>query len=151
MSSAGLLRSTGVTRLHRYYEPLRLPTEPTDGYLFPRAVACSLARRVGRLAGSLRFLLSLSAPAVRSHPGGFDRCVCSLLRGRWRLHLSWRAGHPQLFNEAESGSLSLRLMPSSSRASDRRVIPWPVWLTTWRTSTYHGSYLSTNKTQQTYP
>ena len=37
--SAGFLRSTGVTPLRRYYEPLRLPTEPKRGYVFPRFVA----------------------------------------------------------------------------------------------------------------
>jgi hypothetical protein len=37
-SPAGSLRSTGVTRLHRYYEPLRRPTQPNRGYSFPRFV-----------------------------------------------------------------------------------------------------------------
>jgi hypothetical protein len=36
--SAGVLRSTGVTPLHHYYGPLRLPNEPADGYLFPPTV-----------------------------------------------------------------------------------------------------------------
>ncbi len=83
-SSAGLLRSTDVTPLHRYYEPLRLPIEPAGGYLFPHAAAGPLAPRADCPTGSLRFLLSLSAPAARSHPGGPDRCVCSLLDGRWQ-------------------------------------------------------------------
>jgi hypothetical protein len=38
VSSAGVLRSTGVTPLRRYYGPLRLPTESADGYLFPPPV-----------------------------------------------------------------------------------------------------------------
>ena len=33
-------------------------------------------------AGPLRFPIDLSTPAVPYHPGGPDRCVCSLLRGR---------------------------------------------------------------------
>jgi hypothetical protein len=37
-SPAGSLRSTRVTRLRRYYEPLRLPTQPSRGYSFPRFV-----------------------------------------------------------------------------------------------------------------
>ena len=37
-SLAGLLRSTGVTPFHHYYEPLRLPCQPRRGYGFPRPV-----------------------------------------------------------------------------------------------------------------
>ena len=37
--SAGVLRSTGVTPLHHYYDPLRLPAVSSDGYLFPPPVA----------------------------------------------------------------------------------------------------------------
>ena len=37
-SLAGPLRSTGITPLQRYYEPLRLPIEPPRGYGFPRLV-----------------------------------------------------------------------------------------------------------------
>ena len=37
-SLAGLLGSTGVTPLPGYYEPIRLPARPTDGYVFPSAV-----------------------------------------------------------------------------------------------------------------
>ena len=41
-SLAGLLRSTGITPLHHYYEPLRLPYQPRLGYWFPRPVGFPL-------------------------------------------------------------------------------------------------------------
>ena len=37
-SPAGSLRSPGITQVPRYYEPLRLPIQPSVGYLFPSAV-----------------------------------------------------------------------------------------------------------------
>jgi hypothetical protein len=81
---AGSLGSTGVTRLRRYYEPLRLPTRPSDGYLFPPSVerpapADPLTGPV--LSGSWT---TLSVPADLSRPGEPDRCTCSLLHGRWQ-------------------------------------------------------------------
>ena len=39
MSPVGALRSTGVTPLRRYYDPLRLLSGPHDGYSFPPRVA----------------------------------------------------------------------------------------------------------------
>src|SRR5580698_1995836 len=38
MCPAGVLGSTGVTPLPRYYDPLRLPTWPTGSYGFPSVV-----------------------------------------------------------------------------------------------------------------
>jgi hypothetical protein len=52
MSSAGSLRSAGVTRPRRYYEPLRLPPPPPRGYVFPRVVV------VGRPTGGTETGLS---------------------------------------------------------------------------------------------
>jgi hypothetical protein len=100
---------------------------PSDSQTSPATVIYSRGQfgaplQVSHSAGSLRFLVDLSIPAVRSHPGGFDRCVCSLLRGRYWLHPFWRAGHPQLLNEAETGSLSLRLAPSPSEASHHGLL-----------------------------
>jgi hypothetical protein len=115
---AGSLRSTGITRLRRYYEPLRLPTWPKAGYEFPVSVGGGSSEPCTRHAGSLRFLVYLSTPAVLNHPGGPGRCTCSWLRGRCWLHHLRKDGHPQQFNEAESGSLTLRLTPLRSEASD---------------------------------
>jgi hypothetical protein len=38
MNPAGVLGSTGVTPLRRYYDPLRLPARPGGGYWFPPLV-----------------------------------------------------------------------------------------------------------------
>ena len=40
----GALRSTGVTRLPRYYDPLRLLPRPEGGYGFPHSVAAEHSR-----------------------------------------------------------------------------------------------------------
>ncbi len=37
-SAVGVLRSTGITPLPHYYDPLRLPTRPHTGYVFPARV-----------------------------------------------------------------------------------------------------------------
>ena len=53
---AGDLGSTAVTPLPRYYVPLRLPTKPARGYVFPWAVVPTQALSWDHRAGSLRFL-----------------------------------------------------------------------------------------------
>ena len=118
---AGSLRSAGVTRLRCYYEPLRLPTWPAAGYEFPSSVGGGSPEPPTCHAGSLRFLVHLSTPAVLNHPGGPDRCIRSWLHDRCWLHPSWRNGHPRLRNEAESGSLALRLTPLLSKASNAEL------------------------------
>ncbi len=45
-------------------------------------------------------------------------------------------------NEAESGSLTLRLMRSAHGASARGLLPRTARLPTWGTSKYHVNYLS---------
>jgi hypothetical protein len=77
---AGLLGSAGVTPLPRYYEPNRLPFEPRRSYEFPRPVDGAEVHRHSN--GSLRFLTTLSASAIPSHPGELNRCTCSLLHDR---------------------------------------------------------------------
>ena len=79
-SLAGLLGSTGITPLPCYYEPIRLPARPTDGYVFPLAVEAFGLTGPG-LPGSLT---DLSARAVPNHPGGLDGCTCSWLDRRWQ-------------------------------------------------------------------
>ena len=54
-------------------------------------------------------------------------------------------------NEAEMGSLTLRLTPSPSEASERGIAPTSARSTTWRTNNFHGQYLSTNKNNQASP
>jgi hypothetical protein len=62
-------------------------TAPSDSRLGRQAVMVSrrsLIRIPDHQAGSLRFLIDLSTPAVPYHPGGLVRCICSLLHGRWQ-------------------------------------------------------------------
>ncbi len=76
------------------------------------------ALSLGHPDGSLRFLVDLSTPAALNHPGESGRCKCSLLHGRFRaspLLEGWPL--PISFNEAESGSLALRLTSSRLQAS----------------------------------
>jgi len=64
------LPSTGVTRLHRYYDPVRLPSDPPPyATLKPRP-------SIERVSPVARFTL----PACRAHyPGGSNGCTCRLL------------------------------------------------------------------------
>jgi len=91
----------------------------------------------------------LSARAVPSHPGKPGVHPCSLFihrqqasphSGGWPLS-PWR-------NEAETGSLALRLMRSAFGASTMGLLPSAARLPTWRTSKYHGNYLSSCKVCQ---
>ena len=72
------------------------------------------------LSGSV---FNLSTPAVLSHPGEPVHCIRSLLRGRCWLHPFWRVGRSQWFNEAETGSLALRLTFSFPQAPSARSLP----------------------------
>ena len=74
------LRSTRVTRLPRYYEPVRLPTSPPGGYVFPPAVE-GITLAMPGLPGSSA---NLSARAVPSHPDEPDGFFGSLLLRRWQ-------------------------------------------------------------------
>jgi hypothetical protein len=93
--------------LSTHYEPVRLPTRPPRGYLFPQGVGSR------RLAGSPRFL-GRSVLARRLLPPRKVRRVLlpvasPSISGFTTL---WRAGHLPLPNEAEMSSLALRLTSS---------------------------------------
>ena len=88
-SLAGLLGSTDITPLPRYYEPIRLPARPADGYVFPPAVEARGLIGPG-LSGSST---DLSARAVPYHPGRPAGCLRSLLDRR-RLASPSLAGWP---------------------------------------------------------
>ena len=88
-SLAGLLGSTGVTPLPRYYEPIRLPARPTDGYVFPLAVEGRALTGPG-LPGSLT---DLSARAVPYHPGRPGDRNRSFYDRRWQAS-PYPAGWP---------------------------------------------------------
>lgn len=80
MPTVGPLRSTGVTPLPRYYGPLRLPTQPQVGYVFPTHVAHNSSTTSG-LPGSSA---DLCVRAVPNHPGRSDGCSRSFLPHRRR-------------------------------------------------------------------
>ena len=83
--SPGVLRSVGITRLHRYYDPIRLPKRPSP-VIHSRVQLDEVAlqrfadHRPVRRLGSPKFLISLSTPAVPFHPGSLIACICLLLR-----------------------------------------------------------------------
>ena len=54
------------------------------------------------------------APSPTTPESPTTASACCFIAGS-RLHHLWKAGHSQLRNEAESGSLALRLTPSSAR------------------------------------
>ena len=89
---AGILRSTGITRLRSYYDPLRLPTAQPHRLFIPGSVS-GHNPRAADLSGSVTFL---SMRAVRSHPGELDHCTCLCLRRPYWLHPSWRADRSHL-------------------------------------------------------
>ncbi len=111
------LRSTRVTRLPRYYEPVRLPMRPAFGYVFPKSVEV-ITLAVPVLPGSSA---NLSARATLFHPGEPNGFFSSLFP-RWWQASPTLAGWPTrtLRNEADSGSLTLQLTPSLSGASTRQ-------------------------------
>jgi len=89
--SAGVLRSAGVTRFLRYYDPLRLPPSPGSRLCLPAGCWRRSPDRQ-HADGSLRFLNGLSPSAVLSHPEELDRCVRSLLHDRCWLRHCWQVG-----------------------------------------------------------
>ena len=66
----------------------------------------------------------LSARAVPNHPGRSNGCICSFLHHQRRASpLSGGLATLQLRNEAESGSLALRLARSLGGASTLWITP----------------------------
>jgi hypothetical protein len=128
MCPAGPLRSTGVTPLLRYYAPRRFPVPPSDSFT---------RRRLGstRGTGPPRFLTDLSTRAALNHPGQtrrvspitFPPITGFTISGRLAVcmvpAIARSLPRTEVRNEAESGSLALRLTSSPSRASSARL-PW---------------------------
>jgi hypothetical protein len=123
--SAGLLRSTSVTRLPSYYEPLRLPIGSSRGYLFPPGVGLGPTRRRPPARVSQVPDCSVDARCPLSPRGARPLHMFVASRSMVRLHLFWRAGHSQLRHEAETGSLALRLASLPSGASDGGLLRRP--------------------------
>ena len=112
-----------VTRLHRYYEPLRLPTGPPAVIYSRLALAADSPDPTAARSGSLRFLIDLST-ARRPQPPRGARPLHLLVASRYDAGFtSGRLATPNLRNEAETGSLALRLTSSPSGASAPRITP----------------------------
>jgi hypothetical protein len=151
-SLAGPLRSTGITPLQRYYEPLRLPVEPRRSYGFPHLVDAWPTRQeslervsqvpddsVGircplspRRARSLRLFVASRSMAGFTPPGGLATLDC--------------------LTRPDSGSrFRITADAFAFRGSDRRITPTAARSGTWRTNNYPGQYLSTDKNRQALP
>ncbi len=122
-SSVGTLRSTVVTRFLATMVPSDSQSRPPAGYGFPEGVG---GPRPGHPDGPLRFLdgpLRTRRPLSPREAGKVHALVASLaVTGFTTL---WRAGHLRLRNEAESGSLALRLARSLPGASTTGLRPTP--------------------------
>jgi hypothetical protein len=128
--SAGRLRSTGITRLPRYYEPLRLPPEPRSGYLFPYRVDRRPTRRSpGRASQVPDCSVGIRRPLSPRRVRPLLEFVAS--RSMAGFALSGGMATLKLCNEAETGSLALRLTPSLSKASRRWIAPTLARSATW--------------------
>jgi len=137
---AGFLRSAAVTRFRRYYEPIRLPTRPTGGYLFPTVVGYEAPRVAAISPGLPGSWLIFRRPPSALTPGNIGRRTRSLLGGRHRASPflgGWP--FPCRINEAETGSLSLRLTSSPFQAPAERLPYSTAGSATCRTSNFTWS------------
>jgi hypothetical protein len=129
--SAGSLRSPGITRLQRYYEPLRLPPEPRPGYLFP----CRVDRRPTRRQSPERVSqvpdcsVGIRRPLSPRRARPLRMFVAS--RSMPGFAISGRLATLDWCNEAETGSLALRLTPLPSEASSHGIAPTLARSATW--------------------
>ena len=121
---AVLLPSSGPWVRQGPFAPRELPRflatmTPSDSRLGRQAVMVSrrsLIRITDHQAGSLRFLVDLSTPAVPYHPEEPDRCMNSLLHGRFQAS-PFPGGWPlPLCVTRPKGSLALRLTSLRSQA-----------------------------------
>ena len=118
VNPVGVLRSTGVTPLPRYYGPLRLPAWPSPGYSFPRPVEPpSQVVSPGRVSQVPQSICR--RPPSSTTPGSPTAAHARSFTVGCRLHPFGKVGRSQLlgFNEAGTGSLALRLTSAPSRAS----------------------------------
>ena len=140
---AGDLGSTGVTPLPRYYVPLRLPTGPASGYGFPRAVDPSSGPEFGSPGRVSQVPRSICRhPPSSTTPGSPTAARARYLAVGSRLRRFGKVSHSQLlgFNEAESGSLALRLTSLHSQAS-----------TGWSPITPLGSFMANEQLPWSVP
>ena len=139
VTSVGILRSTGITRLPRYYDPIRFPPCRPHGYVFP----CRRSGYQPQQDGPPRFLdrsIAARHPLSPRGAGSMPMSVASrpVLASSsladWPLPLSC--------NEAGTGSLALRLTASPSEASNASLLSTPARSATCLTDNLHGRLLS---------
>jgi hypothetical protein len=114
------LRSTGVTPLPRYYEPLRLPCLQPAAYSFAACLVAS-PQPVARVSQPAQpnFPCALSPLTPESSGIALKRLFTP---DDW-LQPFWKSGRSHLwFNEADSGSLALRLTGLFHGASTQRLL-----------------------------
>jgi len=141
------LCSTGVTPLLGYYGPLRRPTGPSPRLCLPVARWwLSLPSCRASQAPRLLFPRALSPTTPGGPVVAFARCFTT----GCRFHPSRRTDRLHLPNEAESGSLALRLacLPPESSSS---ITGTAARSATCGTGNLHGELLSVHKTNQDYP
>jgi hypothetical protein len=93
-------------------------------YSLPRYYGLSDSREKNLFTGLPGSSADLSARAVPNYPGKSDGCILPLLSPSMAgFILIRRTGHFHWRNEAESGSLALRLMRSPRKASPTRITP----------------------------
>jgi hypothetical protein len=118
------LRSTGITPLPRYYEPVRLPAATTDALWFPRRCRASYdSRRTARHAGSPR-TLNHSVGARPPHPPRTARWMRRLVASPSvaGFSTSGRLAAVAERNEVESG---LRTLGSRLRSREVSLLSCP--------------------------
>jgi hypothetical protein len=107
------LRSTGVTPLPHYYEPVRLPTAADAQLWFPtrRCAAHAAAHHVG----SPRTLDHSVDARPPLHPGRLHGCRCSLLPRGWQASPNPEGWPPPLASRGPQGFAYAGLTSSRSR------------------------------------
>ncbi len=150
--STGPLRSTGITPLPHYYEPLRLPIEPRRGYGFPRPVdgspTCELSlERVSQVPDDS---VGIRRPLSPRRARPLQTFVAS--RSMTGFTPSGRLATLTCLTRPNTGSrLRITADAFAFRGSDRRITPAAARSATWRTNNYHGQFLSTDKNRQASP
>ncbi len=125
----GPLPSTGITRLHRYYEPLRHPSAARRQMRLVVEPISSHLRRASRVARCS--LLTCCHPPPRrsgSNPSSssFDPCQPSPSPGRVGLRIVY-FGAVSVFTHITACQLADgRTPPSFSQASTTSLPPWPL-------------------------
>ncbi len=134
--------------LRSYYEPVRLPTEPPQGYAFPSGVGPLPQATPPGLPGSST---DLSPRAVPNHPGEPGGCSRPLLHHRWQAS-SRMAAWPLSIHITRPNRVRLRygswVRFARLRVTDHSI---PRGLRYLLNGQLQGKLLSAYKISQTFP